>query len=60
MRCEPVAQLHYRLHRQMPKPTHARPKVQMLPHDPMTWLIMLGNVALLIVLYRLIRGRRTS
>jgi hypothetical protein len=32
----------------------------MLPHDPMTWLIMLGNAALLVVLYRLIRGRRTS
>jgi hypothetical protein len=34
-------------------------RLVMIPHDPMTWAIMLGNLALLVVLYRLIRGRRT-
>ena len=32
----------------------------MLPHDPMSWFIMVGNVVLLIVLYRLIRQRRVG
>lgn len=32
----------------------------MLPHDPMTWAIMLGNLALLCVLFVLVRGRRTN
>jgi len=35
------------------------PKMTMIPQDPMTWTIVLGNLALVLVLYRLIRGRRT-
>ncbi len=32
----------------------------MFPHDAMTWSIMLGNAALLVVLYVLIKGHRAS
>jgi hypothetical protein len=32
----------------------------MFPHDALTWGIMLCNLALLAVLYVLIRGRRTN
>jgi hypothetical protein len=31
----------------------------MFPHDPMTLAIMLGNLAVLVLLFVLIRGRRT-
>lgn len=32
----------------------------MLPQDPMTWIIMIGNLAVLIALLLLIRNRRAS
>jgi hypothetical protein len=32
----------------------------MFPHDPMSWFIMIGNLVVLIVLYRLLRQRRAG
>jgi hypothetical protein len=40
--------------------THTLPKVPMLPQDPMTLIIMIGNLAVLIALLLLIRNRRAS
>jgi len=60
MHCGAVEGLQYRSGRRFALVDGHAPKVPMLPQDPMTWIIMIGNLAVLIALLLLIRNRRAS